>query len=119
MFEKLKQMREKFVQITELISDPSVIADTSRWQGLCKEHAALEPIVEKFNEYEKVEDDIKSAEELKAVETDPEMIAFANDEIYTLKDKLKNLLSVKPEDLKDAAERIFQNSNLQKLFMAT
>ena len=31
-----------------------------------------------------------------------------------LKDKLKNLLSVKPEDLKDAAERIFQNSSNTK-----
>ena len=30
------------------------------------------------------------------------------------KDKLKNLLSVKPEDLKDAAERIFQNSSNTK-----
>ena len=31
-----------------------------------------------------------------------------------LKDKLKNLLSVKSEDLKDAAERIFQNSSNTK-----
>ena len=88
MIEKLKQMKEKFIQITGLISDPSVIADTKRWQQLCKEHANLEPIVEKFSEYEKTESDIASAESLKAIETDPEMIAMANDEIYELKDKL-------------------------------
>lgn len=89
MIEKLKQMKEKFIQITSLISDPSVIADTHRWQQLCKEHAALEPIVEKFAEYEKVEEDMKTAEEMKATETDPEMIAFANDELYSLKEKIK------------------------------
>ena len=62
MIEKLKQMKEKFIQITELISDPSVIQDTKRWQSLCKEHAQLEPIVEKFAEYEKIEDDNYSSE---------------------------------------------------------
>lgn len=91
MIEKLRQMKEKFIQITGLISDPSVIADTKRWQQLCKEHANLEPIVEKFNEYEKAEADILSAEELKAVETDPELIELANDEIYSLKDSLKTI----------------------------
>ena len=91
MIEKLKQMKEKFLQITELISDPSVIADTKRWQQLCKEHANLEPIVEKFKEYEKAEADILSAEELKTVESDPELIALANDEIYELKESLKKI----------------------------
>ena len=91
MIEKLKQMKEKFLQITELISDPSVIADTKRWQQLCKEHAALEPIVEKFKEYEKTEADIISAEELKNTETDAELIALANDEIYELRDALKHI----------------------------
>jgi len=91
MIEKLKQMKEKFMQITELISDPSVIADTKRWQQLCKEHANLEPIVEKFKEYEKAEADILSAEELKMSETDAELIALANEEIYELKDSLKTI----------------------------
>ena len=91
MIEKLKQMKEKFMQITELISDPSVIADTKRWQQLCKEHANLEPIVEKFKEYEKAEADILSAEELKTSETDAELIALANEEIYELKDSLKTI----------------------------
>lgn len=91
MIEKLKQMKEKFIQITGLISDPSVIADTKRWQQLCKEHANLEPIVEKFSEYEKVEADILSAEKLKETESDPELVSMANDEIYELKDKLKSV----------------------------
>lgn len=89
MIEKLKQMKQKFIQITALISDPDVIADTKRWQQLCKEHANLEPIIEKFSEYEKAEADIKSAEELKAVETDLELIELANEEIYELKSSLK------------------------------
>lgn len=96
MIEKLREMRNKFIQITGLISDPEVIADTKRWQQLCKEHANLEPIVEKFNEYEKIEADLKSAEELKELETDPDMIALANEDLQNNKVLLKKT----EEDLK-------------------
>jgi peptide chain release factor 1 len=45
MIEKLKALKEKFMQITEQIADPEIIADQPQWQKLCKEHADLEPIV--------------------------------------------------------------------------
>lgn len=91
MIEKLKQMKLKFLELTELIGDPSVIADIDRWKQLCKEHSDMEDIIEKYDEYVKVENDIKSAEELKNSETDPELQALANDEIYAGKENLKKV----------------------------
>jgi len=51
MFEKLERIREKYERLTELIGDSAVIADQERWRGLMKEHAELEPVMEKYNEY--------------------------------------------------------------------
>ena len=78
MIEKLKQMKLKFLELTELIGDPSVIADMDRWKQLCKEHSDMEEIMSKYDEYVKTENDIKSAEELKENESDAELIELAN-----------------------------------------
>ena len=91
MIEKLKQMKLKFLELTELIGDPSVIADMDRWKQLCKEHSDMEEIMSKYDEYVKTENDIKSAEELKENESDAELIELANEEINENKVKLKSI----------------------------
>ena len=113
MFEKLKEMKLKFKQLTELIGDPDVIADTERWQRLCKEHSDLAPIIEKYDEYLKVVADSESAEELRQVETDPEMLALANEEIYANKEKLKKIeeelrVLLLPKDVNDEKNVIIE-----------
>ena len=50
MLEKLKDLKNKFELITGQIADPEIIADQDRWQKLCKEHAELSPIIEKYEE---------------------------------------------------------------------
>ncbi len=91
MIEKLKQMKLKFLQLTELIGDPAVIEDIDRWKKLCKEHSDMKDIIDKFDEYLKAESDIKDAEELKATETDKEMIELAEEEIRTGNERLKQI----------------------------
>ncbi len=89
MIEKLRQMKEKFTELTRLIGEPEVIADIDRWKKLCKEHSDMQEIIEKYDEYVKVENNIKDAEELKELESDPEMVALANEEIQSGKEQLK------------------------------
>lgn len=91
MIEKLKEMKLKFLELTALIGDPAVIADMDRWKTLCKEHADMEDIMAKYDEYLKTESDITSAEELKKTETDSEMIKLANEEISEKKHKLAEI----------------------------
>ena len=48
MFERLKKMLERFEELTQLISNPAIIADQARWQKLCKEHSDLTHPVELY-----------------------------------------------------------------------
>ena len=91
MIERLKKIKERFEELTKDLIDPDVLADMSVWQKKSKEQADLTPIVEKYNEYEKVENDMKDAEEMLKSETDPEMVAMLNDEFYSGKEKLKEI----------------------------
>lgn len=91
MIERLKKIKEKFEELTKELIDPDVLADMSVWQKKSKEQSDLAPIVEKYDEYLKVENDMKDAEELLKTETDSDMVSMLNDEYYSGKDKLKQI----------------------------
>lgn len=52
---RLDNIKSKFEELTREIADPAVIADTKTWAKMCREHSALEPIVEKYAEYLQLE----------------------------------------------------------------
>ena len=91
MIERLKKIKEKFEELTKDLIDPDILADMSIWQKKSKEQSDLVPIVEKYDEYCKVENDMKDAEELLKTETDQEMLNMLNDEYYADKEKLKEI----------------------------
>ena len=88
MIEKLKQIKEKFIELTAKISDPDVIADMPTWQKLVKEHAELTPIVEKYDEYAKCEKDMNEALELQQIESDADMLSLLEEEWQSSKKRL-------------------------------
>ena len=51
MLEKLKGIKERYEQLTALLSDPAVIGDQSRYRELSKEQAGLTDIVDAYDEY--------------------------------------------------------------------
>ena len=55
MFQKLEDVEKKYEDLTQKISDPEIINRQSEWKMMMKEHAELEPIVEKYREYKKTE----------------------------------------------------------------
>ena len=61
MFDKLSFIEQQYEDLGKRISDPEVIADQSLWQKLCKEHADITPIVEKYREYKGCMENIKEA----------------------------------------------------------
>ncbi len=91
MIERLKKIKERFDELTKDLIDPEVLADMSVWQKKSKEQADLAPIVEKYDEYVKVENDMKDAEEMMKIESDPDMVAMLNDEYYGGKERLKSI----------------------------
>ena len=68
--DKVQAVENKFMDLEQQISDPSVIARQDEWQKLTKEHASLMPIVETFRKYK----DITST-----IDGDKEIIDACND----------------------------------------
>ncbi len=91
MIEKLRQIKEKFIELTAKISDPDVIADMPTWQKLVKEHAELTPIVEKYDEYIKCEKDMNEALELQQIESDADMLSLLEEEWQSNKKRLAEI----------------------------
>lgn len=91
MIEKLKLLKEKLEELTKKISDPEILQDQQTWQKLVKEHADLAPIVEKYDEYVKYEDDMNQNLSLQQIESDPEMLALLEEEWQNCKTKLQEI----------------------------
>ena len=88
MFQKLDAVEKRYIELTEKISDPEVIANQSEWRNLMKEHAEIEPIVEKYREYKKVKQNMEEAKEMM---NDPELKELAETEMLEAKEKLPGL----------------------------
>lgn len=88
MFDNLEEIEAKYIDLTSKISDPEVIADQENWRNYMKEHAALEPIVNKYREYKQTKQAYEEAMELLK---DPEMKELAEEEMLDNKEKLPKL----------------------------
>lgn len=88
MFQKLDAVEERYEELTKKISDPEVIANQNEWKNFMKEHAELEPIVEKYREYKKTKQNMEDAIEMM---NDPELKELAEVEMLEAKEKLPQL----------------------------
>lgn len=88
MFEKLEAIEKKYEELTVKISDPAVIANQNDWRKFMKEHAELEPIVEKYREYKKTKQSMQEAGEMM---NDPELKELAEAEMLEAKEKLPQI----------------------------
>ncbi len=105
MIEKLKAIKEKFDNLTKDIANPDVIADTKTWQAKVKEHANLQPLMDEYDNYVKIDKNLAEAGALLDGETDSEMRDMLKEEQTSLKqqlaeseEKLKILLLPKDEN---------------------
>ena len=51
MFDKLEEVDKRYNELTELISNPDVIADQQNWKKYMKEQSAMKDVVDKYVEY--------------------------------------------------------------------
>ena len=85
---KLAQLTTRLAEVNTLLAEPDVTRDLDNYRKLTREHAELEPVVELFRQYQAAEQDLATAHELLA---DPDMKAFAQDEIDQAKETLMQL----------------------------
>ena len=92
MFKKLDFILEKYEELSMTVSDPEVIANQSLWQQKIKELGEMEPVVTKYKEYKKVQEDLAATEEmLNELGSDDEMRDMAKEELAELKEKSEKL----------------------------
>ena len=92
MFQKLDAVEKRFEELTEKISDPEVISNQNEWRELMKEHAELEPIVEKYREYKKMQKQYEEAKEIvDDSSADKELKDLAEMEMLEAKEKLPQI----------------------------
>lgn len=84
MLDKLEFIENKYDELSIKISDPSVMANQNEWRKLCKEHAELEVVVNKYKEYKKALEDIEVDKEMLQEENDKELREMLQEEIKEL-----------------------------------
>jgi len=62
MIDKLEEVERRFERLTADLSNPDVLADSTKLQKVSKERAGLEKLAETFRAYRKVLDDMKEVE---------------------------------------------------------
>ena len=83
--DKVQAVENKFMDLEQQISDPSVIASQDEWKKLNKEHASLMPIVETFRKYKDITSTIDGDKEIiDDPDSDDDLIAMAKEEMNGL-----------------------------------
>ena len=91
MFDKLQLVEDRYLDLENKISDPSVIAKQEEWQKYTKAHARLNDIVAKFREYKNTLSEFADAEQLLREESDKELLEFAQSELNQSKKRIIEL----------------------------
>ena len=108
MFDKLKALKERYEELSEKIEDSGVMANRELWRSLVKEHAELEGIVQKYDEYTAAKDQLDELAEM-AKTADAELMELIKEEtqdlekaLPALEEELKTMLVPKdPNDEKN------------------
>jgi peptide chain release factor 1 len=106
---RLQQVCERHEEIERLLADPSVIEDNDRFRELSQEYAWTTDLVTQFSAWRSARDQLESAREMFAAESDSEMRALAADEIETTEQRIEELENalqrlLVPKDPRDKAD---------------
>src|SRR3954470_11583149 len=109
MFERLDQIEARYEELTQALASPEIAGDSSRYQKTAKAHSEVSSIVEKYREFKDLKRGIAESKAVLADEKDPDMRAYAQEELDKLEarvggveDELKVLLLPKdPNDEKN------------------
>ena len=113
MFDTLKDLEAKYLEIEKALADPAEISNPKRLQYLGQSHAELAPVVSGYQQYQKTEQEIQGIGAMLKQETDEEMLALAKDELEALTEQQAGLeqqlkLMILPKDPSDEKNVIME-----------
>lgn len=114
ILEKLEGVKQRFIEVGELLTRPDVLSDMDRYVRLSKEYKDLQPVVDALEKYRLALSNLESSRALLATEKDEEMREMAKAEVDQLSDMIPEmeeeikllLIPADPEDDKNAVMEI-------------
>ena len=114
LVDKLQELKKKYLNLSEQLSDPEVMGDMKKFIQLNKEYRELEPIVAAADKYCKMVQDLEGAKEILLNEKDEDLRDLAKEELSAIEseipgmeEEIKLLLIPKdPQDDKNAVLEI-------------
>ena len=114
ILERLEGVKTRFVEVSELITQPEILSDMKRYIKLNKEYKDLLPIIQSYDKYKLTLSNIANAKALLSTEKDEEMREMAKAELEELtsllpemEDEIRLLIiPADPEDEKNAVMEI-------------
>jgi peptide chain release factor 1 len=109
MLDRLEKVRERYDELTSLLSDPAVLSNQERMRRLSKERSDLAPLMRVYGLYRKEKQNLAGLKEITETSSDPDMKQLAYGEleeargnVTRLEEELKSLLIPKdPNDSRD------------------
>ncbi len=92
MLEKLDALKDKYIELSEKISDPETLSDSQKLQKLMKEQAQLEPIVSKYSEYSDVAAQLEDSKAMLNEKLDDDFKEMVKEEVKELTAREEELM---------------------------
>ena len=110
MLERLNNIEVRYNELTNELMKQEVISNIKKTLELTKEQASLKEVYEAYQEYKKIIDDLKSANEMLK---DSELVEFAKEEINSLNEKKEQMekdfeIMLLPKDPNDGKNVVFE-----------
>jgi peptide chain release factor 1 len=87
MLSKLQNIEDKYNELTQLLSQPDIIADQTQYQKFAKAHSDLAPLVDKYREYKNTVRQIEEAREMLQEEQESDFTAMLEEEMAELQQR--------------------------------
>tara|TARA_Y100001947_G_scaffold138365_1_gene127937 strand:- start:1731 stop:2798 length:1068 start_codon:yes stop_codon:yes gene_type:complete len=114
MLDKLEEINSRFEKLTEELGQPEVVQDQNRYRKLTQEHAGLQEIVEAYQLYLKIQQQLEDNRELSEdKDEDPEIRKLAVQEIHEMNLQMQKMqkqieLLLLPKDPDDSRNIIIE-----------
>jgi peptide chain release factor 1 len=105
--EQFERLAMRLAELDQNLADPAVAADMNRWRAMAREQSEMQGVVERWRRHQQRERDLAAAQEMRAAETDAELLALADEEIASAEADLARLqgelqAALVPKDPDDA-----------------
>ena len=91
MFDKLEDLVHRYEEITNELTEPSVVNDQKRFRALMKEQSDLQPLVDTYTEYKKCRETESDSLAMLEEESEEEMREMLKEELSDAKKRMADL----------------------------